>query len=143
MTTVIIPTTSRPLLGSITAQAVMAEASQTGRWCQINASGQLIEAAGDDAATSTGMLVFLVAGSAQNVNGTLQLGETATFVSFGRVAMPGAALDPTADYYLSDPVSLVSGLMADAAGTVTRRLGRAEASEVFFVNPDIAEATSA
>ena len=136
-------TTARPLIGAITRQFVMAEASQCGRWCYIDSNDQLNETAADEAATSEGTLAFIVSGAKQNTAGTVEAGETVTAVVFGPVAMPGAALDPTSDYYLANTTSTVNGLMADAAGTVTRRTGRALASEVFFVNPDIAVATSA
>jgi len=132
----------RPLLGSITRQFVMAEASQCGRWAYVDASGQLNETDAAEAATSEGTVVLIVAGSKQATDGAVASGETVTAVVFGPVAMPGTALDPTTDYYLADTTSTVDGLMADAAGTVTRRCGRALESEVFFVNPDIAEATS-
>lgn len=136
------PTKVRPLVGAITRPFVMAEASQCGRTCYVDSNDQLSEGDADAAATSQGTLVMIVAGSKQNTSGLVASGETVTAVIFGPVAMPGAALDPTSDYYLANTTSTVDGQMGDAAGTVTRRLGRALESEVFFFNPDISEATS-
>jgi len=136
------PTKVRPLFGSITRQFVMGEASQCGRWAIVGSDATLTETDAEEAATSDGTVVLIVAGSKQSTDGAVANGETVTAVAFGPVAMPGADLDPTDDYYLADTTSTVDGLMGDTAGTVTRRCGRALESEVFFVNPDIAEATS-
>lgn len=143
MATITINKTVRPLLGALTDTVVLGEASKTGRWVYVASDGLAYETAADEAATSAdGPVGLIVAGHRQSPDGLMIVGETGTVVWYGPVAMPGSDLTPGAYGYLSDTVSTVNGLMADAAGTVTRKVGRALATEKFFVNPDLAPATS-
>jgi len=133
------PTHVRPLVGSTVIPKTAGEASDVGTTVYFSDDDTVLETDANDAATVTGRVGMIVAGGRHEPSGAIAEGERVTVLEFGRVSLgPDADLDITKQYFASD----TKGLIGDVAGTVTRRLGAPESSEVFFFNPDAASATS-
>jgi hypothetical protein len=128
-----IPATGvRPLEGSVTSHKDAAEAMNVGDWVYVNGSGNAALADGSATETANAQLGQVVAGSRALASGAIASGERVTIVWFGRVAYADSvALDETKHVYLSD----TAGKCADAPGTIIRRLGSPEASNILFINP--------
>ncbi len=103
------PKRVRPLLGSITSMIELGEASQVGRTVYVAADGKAYETDGADADKVSGQVGMIVAGSRATADGVLIAGERVTALWFGRVALAGASLDETAQYYLADESGGESG----------------------------------
>ncbi len=136
------PKIGRVLPGGITSPRVMGEASKVLRIVYVGTDSKMREAYGDDNAHATGQLGLIVAGGRNDPDGIVAADEAVTILWIGRVNL-GVTLVSTANYYLADITSTVKGLFGDAAGTVSRRVAKAEdETGIIFFNPqDVATAS--
>lgn len=137
------PKKVRPHAGSLVIAGTMGGASQLGRIVRVNSSNQWVEAYGDSNLNATGTLAMIVGSSRDDGTGVVASGDTVTLCTFGLVHL-GVTLNPLLQYYLANTTSTVNGLIGDAAGSVTRRVGKAYATDgTFFFNPqDVATASA-
>lgn len=130
----------RPLVGSTVVPKTAGEAMDVGDLCYPTDDETVMQTDADTAATLTGRVFLVVAGGAHDPDGAIAEDERVTVLEFGRVSLgPDADLDVSKQYFASNN----KGKFGDTAGTVTRRVGAPESSEVLFFNPDAASATSA
>lgn len=129
----------RPLVGSTLVPKTAGVAMEVGQLVYFYADDEVRLTDADTAATVTGRVGQIVAGGRHEPTGAIIVGERVTVLEFGRVSYgPDANMDLSKQYFVSN----TTGLMNDVPGTVTRRVGAPESSEVFFFNPDAASATS-
>lgn len=122
---------------------VISGASQLGRLVYIPSDDTVDETDASDLNKVTGNIGMLVAGSRHSTDGLLVDGETVTVLFWGPVWLGDASLDPTLQYFCADQATGVDGRMADAAGTVTRRIGAPLGDEeLFFNGVDVTAPTS-
>lgn len=126
------PATIRPLRGSTVSMSNAAEAMELGDLVYVSGDGEVGLTDADDSATLTGRLGIAVGVSNHINSGAVAAGERVTVLWLGRVAIPGAELDVTKIYYVSNN----PGKISDAPGTITRAVGGPETSEIFSFNPD-------
>ncbi len=130
----------KPQVGSITRTHVMTEVSQIGY--SVRATGVGDKVAHADASTSPGVIGrigMIVSGAYADPTGAIAVGEAVDVLWFGPVEMgESASLDVTKNYFVSDD----AGRIADAAGTVTRRVGAPLTNTLFFWDSGMAPATS-
>lgn len=130
------PTKVRPLLGSTLSQGIVAAATQCGRLHYLAADGLWYETDADAEVSCVGAIAMVVAGNRRAQTGVLANGETATLLLFGRVFLgDDVALDGSKQYFVSNTVAEVNGLISDVAGTIKRRVGNPEDSGIFFFAP--------
>lgn len=136
------PKIGRVLPGGIVSPRVMGEASKVLRVVYVGTDGRMYEAAGDDNEHATGHLGLIVSGGNHDEDGIVAADEAVTILWVGRVNL-GVTLVSTKNYFLADTTSTVKGLFGDAAGTVSRRLAKAETEDgIIFFNPqDVATAS--
>lgn len=141
-TLTIIPRLVRVLPGAIVSTRIMGEVSKVGRNAFVYTDGTMHEAAGDTNELATGHMGLIVAGGKYDPDGNVAIGEAVTILWVGRVNL-GVTLVSTDQYYLADTTSTIKGLFGNAAGSVTRRLGKPETEDgILFYNPqDVATAS--
>lgn len=137
----------KPLVGSIISPKVLGAASKVGRVVYVDDvdPNKVYEADADGNATATGQLGIIVGGGLNvlvNDTGVLAAGAQVDVLWFGRLVL-GVTLDPNKQYYLANTTSSVDGLIGDAAGSVSRRLGKPESAKIFFFNPQDVATVSA
>ncbi|MBZ0293574.1 MAG: hypothetical protein K8L99_13485 [Anaerolineae bacterium] len=130
------PKQVRPLesAGTIVRAVTMSGASQLGRTVYFSDDETVSETDALDSAKVSGLIGMIVAGSRHNTAGTVVDGERVTVLLLGPVWLGDAALDISAQAFLADETTSVDGRIADAAGTVTRRIGSPMSSEILFFN---------
>jgi hypothetical protein len=129
----------RPLVGSTVVPKTCGVTATVGDIVYFYGDDEVRKTDADTAGTVTGRVGQIVAGGRHEPSGAIAVGERVTVLEFGRVSYgPDANLDLTKQYYVSN----TAGKMGDVTGTITRRLGAPESSEVFFFNPDAVAATS-
>ena len=134
----------RLLQGSIVTSHICNDAAKLGRVVYAGTSNKVYLAAADNNYTATAKLGLIVAGGSEDKSGNVAAGEQVAVLWFGRATLgSGVTLATTTNYYLSNAVSTVKGLIGDAAGTISRRLFHAETTTTLFWNPqDMAYASS-
>ena len=134
----------RPLLGSVTSLAVMGEASKVGRVVYVGTDDKMYQAAADNNVLGSGLLGVIVAYSSGKVDptGVIAANDEVTVLWYGPFVAGGLTLDSTKQYFLANITSTVKGLIGDAAGAVSRRLGKPRQTDVFFFNPQDVATTS-
>jgi len=136
------PAKIKPLEGAIISAKDAGEATKVGKLVYVAADGMVYETDAASAAKVSGNIGMVVSGGRQDPEGDVAAGERVGVLWFGRVALNGTTLDMTKQYYCANVTSTVKGLIGDAAGTVTRRVGAAESATVLFFNPDTSGASS-
>lgn len=132
------PKTIRPLRGSNVTMSDAGEDMALGDLVYVSGDGVVSLCDASDSATVTGRMGMAIGVSNYLNSGQIALGERLSVLWFGRVAIPGAALDVTKQYFASDD----PGKIADAAGSTTRAVGAPESEEIFFFNADTVSPTS-
>ncbi len=140
MATLTIPPTGvRPLVGSMVYSGTMAEASQIGRVVVTSSTGW-VEASGNTNVEALGM-IGLIVGASNGMNsktGVVAIGDEVSILLWGPVNLGNVTLALDDQYYLADTTSSVSGLFGNAAGTVSRLLGKPlNATGEFFFAPQM------
>lgn len=140
MATLTIPATGVcPLVGSLVIPGVMAAASQIGRVVVTSSSGW-VEASADTNVEALGMLGLIV-GASNGLNsktGVVASGDDVSILLWGAVNLGTVTLALDDQYYLADTTSLVSGLIGNAAGTVSRLIGKPlNTTGYFFFAPQM------
>lgn len=134
------PKLIKPQQGSCTQTHIMTEVSQIGY--AVRATGTSNKVAHSDASTgpgAIGRIGMIVSGAYADPTGAIAAGEAVDVLWFGPVELgEDAALDVTKNYFVSDD----AGRIADAAGTVTRRVGAPLTNTLFFWDSGMAPATS-
>lgn len=127
------PLKVRPLFGGITSPMIATVATQIGRIVQVHdtLSGQVVQADASAVGTVSGHIGMVVGAGNKGTDGVIAAGETCDVLWFGRVAVD-VTLDPLGNLYVSD----TAGVIADAAGTSSRRIGKPETANVLFFNPE-------
>ncbi len=132
------PTNIRPLPGAEVSGKEAGEAMSLGTVVYVAGDSKIYKTDADDATKCSGQIGLVVSGGQEDRDGDIASGEFCGVLWFGRVALNGKTLDETKQFYISG----TAGKIADAAGTVTRRLGAAESATILFFNPQSSAPTS-
>lgn len=130
----------KPLVGSFVRLHTASTALTVGNVVAPTGTGDYVEKT--DASTNEnvqGLIGLVVAGGRREPDGSIIADERVTVLWFGPVELGAdAALDVAKNYFASD----TAGAIADASGTVTRRVGAPLSATCLFWNPGMAPATS-
>jgi hypothetical protein len=129
----------RPLVGSTVVPKTAGEAMTVGDLVYPFSDDTVKKCDADTFATVNGQVWMVVAGGRHEPDGAIITNERVTCLEFGRVELgPDQSLLDAAHYFASN----TAGKIADAAGTVPRRIGSPESDHVLFFNPNTVAPTS-
>lgn len=123
-----------PLLGSVVKHKVAAYAGNVLDVVYFDAAGECLGSDADAAASGIGWGIVV---STHDGELTFSIGDAISIVTFGPMAGFSGMTEGGFGF-----ISANVGRLADAAGTVTWRMGYALESDVFFVLPGIGAPTS-
>lgn len=129
------PADAAPLLGAIVKHKKAAYSGTVLDVVYFDANGDCLATDADDAAKSAGWGIVV---STHDGETTFVSGDSISIVVLGPMAGFSGMVEGAFGF-----ISANAGKLADAAGTVTRRMGYSLESDVFFVLPGAAAPTSA